>query len=333
MTIKERFSRFTSQIRPTEGHIEEANRQTDYMIERLRDVVADSGKFKLEKVLKAGSNAKYTSLRRTEDNVFDVDLGAYYSGEGARRDDLNKLLEFTCAQLRKIYEGTKDADDFEVMKSAVRVRFRSGIKLNVDVAPIIRDNSLGLTNGGWIPRKDGWRLTSVTCHVDFIRSRSARANELAGPVHFNRLIRLVKWWNNLQGEAAHPSIICDLLTATAFDAVEITDEWQTSIRNVFNFLRRHGLRTPVVFNDYYSASGVSLPRDPVVILDPVNPANNVASTWTASTREDFLGRVQDAYDRMMDARSSELDGDEDAAVDAWCEVFGDAFRVLSDPEE
>ncbi len=333
MTIKERFNRFARQIRPTEGHIDEANRQADYMIERLHDVVADAGKFKLEKVLKAGSNAKYTSLRRTEDNVFDVDLGAYYSGEGARREDLNRLLEFTRVQLRKVYGDTKAAGDFEVMKSAVRVRFRSGIKLNVDVAPIIRDDALGLTNGGWIPRKDGWRLTSVTCHVDFIRRRSARANKLAGPVHFNRLIRLVKWWNNRQGEAAHPSIICDLLTAAAFDAVEITDEWQTSVRNVFGFLRRHGLREPVVFGDHYDASAVVLPRDPVVILDPVNAQNNVASAWTDATRRDFLGRVQDAYDRMMDARSCELDGDEDAAVDAWCEVFGDAFRDLSEPEE
>lgn len=333
MTIKERFGRFTRQIRPTAGHIDEANRQTGYMIERLHDVVADSERFKLEKVLKAGSNAKFTSLRRTRDNVFDVDLGAYYSGEGARREDLDRLLDFTCRQLRKIYGDTKDAGDFEVMKSAVRVRFRSGIKLNVDVAPIIRDGALGLTNGGWIPRKDGWRLTSVTCHVDFIRSRSARANQFAGPVHFNRLVRLVKWWNNLQGDAAHPSIVCDLLTAAAFDAVGVTGEWQTSLRNVFGFLRKHGLREPVVFGDHYNASAVSLPAAPVVILDPVNRENNVASTWTAATRADFLGRVQEAYDRMMEARSHELDGDEEAAVDAWCEVFGEAFRELSEPAE
>ncbi len=143
----------------------------------------------------------------------------------------------------------------------------------------------------------------------------------------------MKWWNNLQGAAAHPSIVCDLLTAAAFDAVEITDEWQTSIRGIFNFLRRHALRTPVVFDDHYAASGVAVPRDPVVILDPVNPANNVASAWTESTRADFLGRVQDAYDHMMDARSFELDDREEDAVDAWCQVFGETFRVLSEPEE
>lgn len=45
---------------------------------------------------------------------------------------------------------------------------------------IIRDGSLGLTGVGWIPRKDGWRLTSVIGHVGFIPKRSARTNALPG---------------------------------------------------------------------------------------------------------------------------------------------------------
>ena len=331
MPIKTRFDRFIRAIRPTEGHIAEANRQTDYMIAGLRDVVAEQERFTLEKVLLAGSNAKHTSLRRTAENQFDVDLGAYYSGQGATRTQLNTLLDFTCRQLRAIYGDTKDPDDFEVMKSAVRVRFRGGIRLNVDVAPIIRDDQLGLVNGGWIPRADGWRLTSVTCHVDFIRARSARVNKTPGPVHFNRLVRLIKWWNNQQGDEAHPSIVCDLLTAKAVDAMGVTPEWQSSLRNVFQYLRRHALTEPVVFSDHYDGAAVATPSDPVVILDPVNPDNNVAHTWTHATRKRFLDRVEDAYERTLDARASEQDGDEEAAVDAWCEVFGPAFRDLSEP--
>ena len=48
------------------------------MVEKLKDKVSADGSFTLRKVLKAGSNAKFTSLRRTAENVFDVDLGAYY---------------------------------------------------------------------------------------------------------------------------------------------------------------------------------------------------------------------------------------------------------------
>src|SRR5688572_12763248 len=167
MTIKARLDRFAAQIRPTDDHIAEANRQTDYMISQLKNKVAADGRFTLEKVLKAGSNAKFTSLRRSDENVFDVDLGGYYLGEGATTDNLDTLLEFTQDRLREIYPN-KPTEDIKALKSAVRVKFRSGIKLNVDVAPIIRDNSLGLENGGWLPRADGWRLTSVTCHNQFV---------------------------------------------------------------------------------------------------------------------------------------------------------------------
>jgi hypothetical protein len=41
------------------------NRQVEFMIDRLNDKVADDGSFTLEKVLRAGSNAKFTSLMRS----------------------------------------------------------------------------------------------------------------------------------------------------------------------------------------------------------------------------------------------------------------------------
>lgn len=331
MTIKGRFDRFTTKIRPTEEHIEEANRQTDYMVERLKNRVGENGEFKIEKVLKAGSNAKHTSLRRTEENVFDVDLGVYYSGEGATTDRLDTLLQFTEEQLRDIYPS-KDPGDINAKKSAVRVEFRGGIKLNVDVAPIVRDDSLGIENGGWLPRADGWRLTSVTAHNGFVRSRTKRSNALAGPVKFNRLVRLFKWWNNRQDDLVQPAIFCDLVTAAAFEETGVTEEWQTSLRQTFNFLRRHELREPIVFGDNYDPSEASFPEDAVVVVDSVNPENNVTKDWTESTRERFMDRVQEAYDAMSYARSCELDGEESAAVNAWCEVFGPKFRTLTEED-
>lgn len=332
MTIRGRFDRFTTRIRPTDEHIEEANRQTDYMVAQLKQRVSADRRFTLEKVLKSGSNAKHTSLLHSADNVFDVDLAAYFSGKDATREQLDKLLRFTQDQLRGIYSG-KAAEDIKALKSAVRVKFTSGIKLHVDVAPIIRDDELGLENGGWLPRADGWRLTSVTCHNNFVRSRTAKSTAVAGPVKFNRLVRLMKWWNNRQGELAQPSIFCDLTTAAAFEGGGVTGEWQTSLRQIFGFLRRHQLLEPIAFADYYDPATIALPDDPVVVLDSVNAANNITRTWTSATREAYLDRVQDAYDAMMEARSCELDGDEDGAVDAWCEVFGEAFRTLSDETE
>jgi hypothetical protein len=330
MTIIGRFNRFVKNIRPTDDHIDEANRQTDYMVEKLKGKVAADGTFKLEKVLKAGSNAKFTSLRRTTENIFDVDLAAYYSGTGATTKDLNKLLDFTCERLREIYP-TKRKEDFEALKSAVRVKFRSGIKLNVDVAPIIQDDSLGLENGGWLPRPDGWRLTSVTCHNQFISRRTTKSNEVSGPVKFNRLVRLMKWWNNQQ-DIAQPSIFCDLITAAAFDAYGVTNEWQSSLRQVFSFLLKHQFLEPIIFDDYYDTGRLTFPSGQVVIMDSVNLENNIAKDWTEEIRLDYLARVQDAYDWMMEARSCELDNDEEGAVEMWCQVFGNKFRFLSEGE-
>jgi hypothetical protein len=332
MSIKGRFERFTRNTRPTDEHFEEATRQIEYMIDRLKSRVSKDGAFTLEKILRAGSNAKHTSLLKTEENLFDVDLGAYFSGEGATKEHLSGLLEFTRDQLISIYP-TKDAKHFEILKSAVRVKFVSGIELWVDIAPIISDKSLKIENGGWLPRPDEWRLTSVTCHNDFVRTRSARSGEAEGPVKFNRLVRMLKWWNNRQGKLVQPSIFCELIAAAALDESGVTDEWQSTLRKVFLFLRKHQLKRPILFPDYYDPKTVKLSSHPIIVLDSVNASNNITSLWTESTRIDFMERVEEAYEAMLDAKSAELDGDEDEAVEQWCRVFGDAFRSLSAPEE
>jgi hypothetical protein len=331
MTIKGRFERFTASIRPTDEHIEEANRQTQWMIDRLHDKVSDDGTFELEKILRAGSNAKFTSLLRTDQNVFDVDLGAYYSGKGATKEKLDTLLDFTLEKLIEIYHQ-KERKDFEKLKSAVRVKFTSGIKLWVDVAPIVKDDSLKITNGGHIPRDDGWRLTSVTAHNDFVSKRTGESKKVSGPVRFNRLVRMIKWWNNLQGPLVQPSIFCELITAAAVRDTGVTGEWQTSLRQVFTFLRKHGLKQPIVFDDNYDPTKVSLATGTVVVIDSVNPKNNVTAFWTSATRDQFLDLIEEAYDASTSAWSAERDGDEDEAVDHWCRIFGDDFRNLSEEE-
>lgn len=331
MAIKTRFERFTTKIKPSKDHLDEATRQVEYMIERLHDKVSDDGSFTLEKVLRAGSNAKFTSLMRTAENVFDVDLGAYYSGKGATKEKLDTLLDFTRKKLIDIYPQ-KDEKDFIKLQSAVRVKFVSGIKLWVDVAPIVKDDSLKVTNGGHIPRDDGWRLTSVTAHNDFVSSRTVASSKVAGPVKFNRLVRMIKWWNNLQAPLVQPSIFCELITAAAIRDEGVTGEWQTSLRQVFQFLRKHGLAQPIVFDDNYDSKRTKLATGTVVVLDSVNPMNNVTSIWTEKTRDDFLDRVEDAYDVCTAAWSAERDGDEDEAVDHWCRLFGEKFRTLSEED-
>jgi len=141
----------------------------------------------------------------------------------------------------------------------------------------------------------------------------------------------MKWWNNQQ-DIAQPSIFCDLITAAAFDGYGVTNEWQSSLRQVFSFLLKHQFLEPIIFDDYYDTGRLTFPSGQVVIMDSVNLENNIAKDWTEEIRLDYLARVQDAYDWMMEARSCELDNDEERAVEMWCQVFGNKFRFLSEGE-
>lgn len=329
MTIQQRLDTFARCARPDEDMLEEARRQADYMIKNLKKRVSDDGTFVLEKVLKAGSNAKHTSVRPNENNEFDVDLAAFFDGEGAEKEELDKLLDFLREQLIDIYPQ-KDKDDFEKERSAVHVKFRSGIELDVDVTPIILDEALDAPNAGYIPRRSGeWRLTSTTQHTAFIQSRTERSKALSAAVRFNRLLRVMKWWNNRQGDARLVTFLIDLLTAKAFDEQGVREDWQVAIRDVFGFILRHGLAEPIVFSDFYDPSAVDLPDDAVVILDPVNAENNPAHYLTEAHKQVFLERVAEAYDTICYAASLDLDSEEEQAVDLWAEVFGDEFYNLS----
>ena len=108
---------------------------------------------------------------RTGEGTFDIDLGVYYRAGGRTKQELDKLLSYTRTCLRKIYPG-KSEEDFHHGKNAINVTFRTS-KLKIDVVPIVRDSSLKRRNSGWIPRQDGWRLTSITAHTHFIHARTA----------------------------------------------------------------------------------------------------------------------------------------------------------------
>ena len=333
MTIRQRFDAFATAIRPDDATIEKARDQVEHLEKRLHNLVNEDETFTLVKILRAGSNAKHTSLVRTDDNAWDVDLGAYFTGEGATKADFDDLLSFLEAQIRKVYPN-KDPDDIKAERSAVRLAFTSGIQLHVDVAPIIADDGLHVENGGWIPRADGYRLTSVTAHNRFVSSRSTASADVTGPVKFNKLVRLYKWWNNrLPDHLRMPSIFCDHVTAAAVEHMGgVTDQWQTGVRELFRFVAQaHGLRESIVLEDYYDADDAALPDAPVIVMDVVNPENNVAAKLdTDAKRAAYVAAAQQAYDDASYARSCETDGEIEEAVDVWCDVFGPAFRELSE---
>jgi nucleoside phosphorylase len=325
------FNRFIRNIQPSKEDVAEANRQTSQIVERLKNKKAVNEQFRIEKVLRAGSYAKLTALRRVGNNGSDADIVAYFTGKEATKRNFSKLKDFICEQLRDIYP-TQAQENLSTLRGNVRLRFSSG--LIVDVVPVIKEDTLEVENGGWFPSyggqyRNGWQLTSVTCHKQFITSRTAKSKEMSELVRFNKLVQLVKWWNNQQKQLRQPSILCELITAAAFDKYGVTDEWQSSLRQVFSFLLENKFLEPIVFGDFYDVEQLDMPPNRVIILDPANAENNFARNWTERTRLAYLERIRIAHDAMVEAQNHELDGDDENATAMWCKVFGDTFRFLS----
>jgi len=119
----------------------------------------------------------------------------------------------------------------------VRVRFLSGIKVWVDVAPIIKeDYPEAHRERGWIPRKDKWGVTMDLPQRFRVSEQRPCRQGGRGPVHFNRLVRMMKWWNNLQGDLVQPSIFCELITAAASRTTGVTSAWHRAAAD-FQLLR------------------------------------------------------------------------------------------------
>jgi hypothetical protein len=328
MDVSSHFRHFIKYIQPTRTQREETDRQFTILKEQLTERIANDRKFHLEKIFRAGSTAKHTDLKDT----FDIDLGVYYRSQGRTKEELNTLRAYTHAQLRKIYPPEKPAQDFHLGKNAVNLVFRTR-KRKVDVVPIIRDAFLEQRNGGYIPRQDEWRFTSITHHINFVHYRTFLSKQVRNsPVRFNHLVRLMKWWNRRLPESLRQcSYFCELVTAAALEENSVdkyvTDSYQSSLYQIFQFLSEHAFEPPIVFNNCDAQTARRLhSNDLVIVLDAVNPGNNVTSKWDEGIKQGYLKRVRQTYNSIKDALAKEQAGDKDAALECWCKVFGEDFR-------
>jgi ribosome-binding ATPase YchF (GTP1/OBG family) len=67
---------------------------------------------------------------------------------------------------------------------------------------------------------------------------------------------------------------------------------------VLGYITRTGLRTPVIFTDFYAKTEVTADSKPIQIWVPVNPANNVARTYTESDRQRLVKTATTALEEI-----------------------------------
>lgn len=95
----------------------EYHEQVDRLIAELCKSVRDKTEIKITKVVKAGSFAKYTILRKTRVDPVDVDVVFYVSGRDADKETLDNLNNTIYDLLIKQYPN-KSVEHFEIQRKA-----------------------------------------------------------------------------------------------------------------------------------------------------------------------------------------------------------------------
>jgi hypothetical protein len=283
--------------------------QVDRLVAALGMRLKEQSEVKVTKVVKAGSFAKFTILRKTSDDPVDVDVVVYVSGKDVHHETLQSLTQTIYEVLVKLYPN-KSVEHFEIQRKAATVNF-VGSGLSVDIVPVI-ENPLKPGHGWQYDIHDGSRVeTCAPCQIRFVKDRKDVDQ------HYRTLVRLGKRWSR-HAEIKLKSFMVELIMAYLVDKYGTAGSIEQRFRDFLLYIAQSGLKEVIRFPE----NGESVPTfsDPVVILDPVNSANNVASRITESERIEIVEAAQSAWETAYHA--SEADQEE-----VWKELFGARFRV------
>ena len=288
----------------------EYHAQVDRLIAELRKHVRNHSEIKITKVVKAGSFAKYTILRRTTVDPVDVDVVFYISGRDITHDTLKTINDLIYNLLIKIYP-TKAVEDFEIQRKAAKVTF-VGTGLSVDIVPVIEDeNQPGY---GWqFDIEDGSAMqTCAPCQIMFVRDRKNQDGD------FRTVVRMAKKWRNHAGLTHLKSFVIELIMAHVLAQHGTAGSIEQRFRNFLLYIAQSGLREEISFPE--NTAPFAKFTDPVVILDPVYSLNNVASRITEAERQEIVAAATEAWETAAHA-SAENDNE------VWKELFGPRFKT------
>jgi hypothetical protein len=153
--------------------------------------------------------------------------------------------------------------------------------------------------------------------LEFIRTRKDAY------LRFTALVRLLKHWrNHHELDESLRSFMIELIVSHLQDKEEIPPSLEEGLLRFFLYVAQSELREPVVFPE--NGQVKSLPKDPVVILDPVNSENNVARRMTDSERQEIVTKAHDAWETLTAARNNNFKGE---TLEYWKQVFGRSFVI------
>jgi len=289
-------------------------------VRRLRDkidgYVADHPDFTLRKMMLSGSLAKGTALRALN----DIDVACYISGADAPTE-IGKLLEYLAERLRKAFPNFTP-DQVQPQTYSVTVSFK-GSGLDVDVVPILYHGD-ERWYGDLVSQDDGSFLeTSIPLHLDFCSKRK-KAHEK----DFAQVVRLVKFWTKTMKQEREgfrfKSFMVEMVLAHLSDQGQTFADYLEALQSFFTFVARSDMRERIVFGDYYPPSEASTFSEPIQIVDPVNPVNNVGRLYSDNDADIMVDAALDAGDAIDAALAAPT---KQQTVYYWQKVFGTSFSV------
>lgn len=288
----------------------EYHEQVDRLVVELCKSVRDKTEIKITKVVKAGSFAKYTILRKTAVDPVDVDVVFYISGRDASKETLDSLNDTIYSLLIKQYP-TKSVEDFEIQRKAATVTF-VGTGLSVDIVPVIEDE--GRPGYGWqFDIHDGSKVqTCAPCQIKFVRDRKNQDAD------FRALVRMAKKWRNQAELKPLKSFAIELIMAHVLAEQGVGASVEQRFRNFLLYIAQSGLKDEIRFPE--NTSPFTQFSDPVIILDPVYSLNNVTSRISETERKEIVAAAEEAWETANFA-SAKNDNE------VWKEIFGPRFKT------
>lgn len=288
----------------------EYHEQVDRLIDNLCKNVRNKTEIKITKVVKAGSFAKFTILRRTSEDPVDVDVVFYIEGKDVDAESLESLSSQIHDLLVDQYPN-KSVEDFKIQRKAATVQF-VGSGLAVDIVPVIED--VTRDGYGWqFDLSDGSKVeTCAPCQIKFVRDRKNADQD------FRTLVRMGKRWRN-RAEIKLKSFMIELIFAYLLDRDGPEGSIEQKFRDFLLYIAQSGLKETISFPEN---SAFFRPQfdDPVVILDPVCSSNNVASRVTEDERLEIVAAAQETWEAAYFASTEDDD-------EVWKEIFGPKFNT------
>lgn len=290
--------------------------QAQRLRDRLEEFIKENPDFSLRRMCLSGSLAKGTALS----TLNDIDVACYISGSNTP-SDVKDLLEYLSERLRSAFPNIS-ADQVQPKTFCVTVSFR-GSGLDIDVVPILYSNDPNWY-GKLVSQDDGSRLdTCIDRHMEFIRKRKKSQNQ-----HFTQVVRLIKFWAKERKKEDETyrfkSFMIELILAHLCDQGLDFSDYPEAMQNFFTYIATSNLSERIVFEDYYRSSTVRKLSDPIQIIDPVNPENNVTKLYTREQTDKIVNSAIEAGDAIDYALNATTKSE---TVRQWQRVFGSSFNM------